>query len=333
MKTKGKKCLSFFLMAVLFLSGIVMPPTPAYAKTQLIATAEREDAPKIELDKKYSVAANDSSQKDEADILAWSSNRWNGCEFVSFKVTEKSNIILEAEETGGSNCWLQIYNADGDILTNQFNIGTRSGNKTLSEKVTLKKGIYYLGLEPHSTINFTLKTETKVLVSESSLKLNSGDYTTIEVVVKKNNQVLKDAKVSFRSTNTKVAKVSSKGKIVAVAAGTCKIKVTSKGITKSVSVLVLPDKVTGVKKVSSTKNSIKIAWTKQTGVDGYGVWMYDKDLEEYTKVKTVSKDFSSATISDLKKNSTYKFKIRAFVKVGSKKSYGETGKIYKAKTN
>lgn len=92
-------------------------------------------------------------------------------------------------------------------------------------------------------------------------------------------------------------------------------------------------KVNNIKRVAATKQSIKLSWKKQKGVSGYEVWMYDPDLEEFTKVKTVSSDFSSANITQLKKGTTYKFRVRGFVKSGSKKYYGEYGKTYKLKTN
>lgn len=94
----------------------------------------------------------------------------------------------------------------------------------------------------------------------------------------------------------------------------------------------VPDKVKSVKQVSKTKTSIKLSWKAQKGVSGYEVWMYDPDLEEYTKVKNVSSDFTSATIKNLKKGTTYKFRVRGYVKVSSKKYYGEYSKTCKMKT-
>ena len=79
--------------------------------------------------------------------------------------------------------------------------------------------------------------------------------------------------LTYKSTKTSVAKVSSKG-------------------TSNITVIVLPN-----------------------------------------KVKTVASDFSSANIIQLKKGTTYKFRVRGFVKSGSKKYYGEFGKTYKLKTN
>jgi hypothetical protein len=169
-------------------------------------------------------------------------------------------------------------------------------------------------------------------VAEKTVRLDTGDSTTLDVVAKKAGKVVSNPKITYKSSNTDVAKVSSKGKVVVVAPGTCKITVKYQGVTKKVSVIVNAKKMTGVSTKSKTKNSIKLSWKAQFGVSGYQVWMYDTDLGEYVKVKNVSKDFNSATISNLKKGTAYKFKIRAYVKSGSKTYYGDYSKVYKVKT-
>jgi hypothetical protein len=169
-------------------------------------------------------------------------------------------------------------------------------------------------------------------VAETTIQIDKGDSTTIDVVAKKAGEVDSNPKITYKSSDTGVAKVSSDGKVVAVASGSCKITVKYQGATKKVTVIVNASKVTGVSTASKTKNSIKLSWKAQSGVSGYQVWMYDTDLGEYVKVKNVSKDFNSATISKLKKGTTYKFKIRAYVKSGSKTYYGDYSKVYKVKT-
>ena len=61
--------------------------------------------------------------------------------------------------------------------------------------------------------------------------------------------------------------------------------------------------------------------------------MYDADLEEFTYVKTVDDDFNVATISGLERDTTYKFKVCAYIKDNSKKYYGDYSKTIKGKTN
>lgn len=330
-----KKMRLLAICAIMFgciIVGGIAKPTEVMAKEQVKATKEMQGAPKIQLDKTYHIAANDSANAGKADILAWYSNKWNYFDFVSFKLTEKMNITLCLEETGGSDAWFQIYDSNGQKVGYEYNVGKRSGKLKLEEKYSLKKGTYYLGLQPHATANIKLKTDTKVVLSEKEVVLEAGDATTIDAVVKKAGKTVENAKITYTSSKKSIAKVSSKGKIVAVAPGSCKIAVKAKGVTSNVTVIVLPDKVKSVKQVSKTKNSIKLSWKKQTGVSGYEVWMYDPDLEEYTKEKNVSSDFNSATIKNLKKKTTYKFRVRSYVKVGSKKHYGEYSKVCKMKT-
>ncbi|BBF42575.1 hypothetical protein lbkm_1259 [Lachnospiraceae bacterium KM106-2] len=324
--------LGLMMSLLILVLNVMLNSTEAQAKTQITATAAMENAPTIQLDKTYKLAAKDSSKASDADVLAWSSDRWNGCEFVKFTLDQKTQLILEAKDTSNSNCWLQIYDANGKTLTEQYCVGTRSEVYKLSQAITLNKGTYYLGLEPHDADTFALKVKTTVKCSESTMKLNKSESTTIDAIAEKNGQVVSNPKFTYKTSNKKIAKVSSKGKVVAVAPGTCKITVSYKGFSKNVTVIVLPGKISSISSVSNVSKSIKLKWKAQTGVSGHEVWMYDKDLKEYAKEKTVSKGFSTATISGLKKKTTYKFKVRAFVKVGSKKYYGDFSKPYTAKT-
>ena len=332
-----KKKIRLLAVCAIMLCGMIVggiaKPAEVMAKQTIKATREMKDAPKIQLDKLYHIAANDSPQAGKADILAWNSHEWNYYDFVTVKLTEKTNLTLFAQETGGSDCWIQLYNSDGERVGEEYNVGTRSGILKRTEKYSLMAGTYYLGLQPHATADIQLKSEKKIVLSEKKVILEPGDKTTIDAVLKKSDKVVKNTKFTYKSTKTSVAKVSSKGKIVAVAPGSCKISVKSQGVTSNITVIVLPNKVNNIKRVAATKQSIKLSWKKQKGISGYEVWMYDPDLEEFTKVKTVASDFSSANIIQLKKGTTYKFRVRGFVKSGSKKYYGEFGKTYKLKTN
>lgn len=333
---KTKKMIKLLAVCVMVICGIVVGgivnPTEVMAKQTIKAVREMKDGPKIQFDKLYHIAAYDSSEAGKADILAWNSNEWNYYDFVTFKLTQKTSITLYAKETGGSDCWIQLYNSNGEKVGEEYNVGKREGILERRVKYSLMAGTYYLGLQPHATADIKLQTDKKIVLSEKTFILESGDQTTIDAVVKKSGKIVENATLTYKSTKTSVAKVSSKGKIVAVAPGKCKIAVKTKGTTSKVTVIVLPNKVNNVKQLAKTKNSIKLSWKKQEGVSGYEVWMYDPDLEEYTKVKTVSSDFGCANIMQLTKKTTYKFRVRGFVKSGSKKYYGDYGKTYRLKT-
>lgn len=169
-------------------------------------------------------------------------------------------------------------------------------------------------------------------VSESTVVLDKGESDAIDATVKLAGSTVSNPRLTYKSNKTSVAKVTSNGKIDAVGPGICKITISYKKVTKKITVIVSPNKVSGVNAEAATKSSITLSWKAQKGVSGYQVWMYDPDLEEYVKVKNVSKDLSSATIEGLQTGTTYKFKVRAYIKNDSKKYDGKCSKVYKAKT-
>lgn len=256
---------------------------------------------------------------------------------------ENEFVYNLVEKADGGNAWIGLYNV-GDSKNENWKWVT--GEKVLYENWKSGEPSFYSygniesyvgffnGIEWNDFVDESGEVDSYVCewekysisVSDTVIKLYEGEATTVDAIVKKYQESTNDVKISYSSNKKSVAKVSSKGKIVAQSAGCCTITLKVKNVQKKIKVIVLPGKVTGIKKVSATKNSIKLSWKSQKGVSGYEVWKYDSDLEEYEKVKSVSGDFSSATINDLKKNTKYEFKIRAYVKDGSKKYYGENSK-------
>ncbi len=78
-----------------------------------------------------------------------------------------------------------------------------------------------------------------------------------------------------------------------------------------------PSKVTAVQ----TTNSIELSWSKVTGADGYRIYQYNSKTKKYEAIKTLSS--TSYRVEKLKAGTTYKFKIRAYKKVGDNKMWGE----------
>lgn len=62
--------------------------------------------------------------------------------------------------------------------------------------------------------------------------------------------------------------------------------------------------------------NVKIKWKKVTGADGYRVYMYNAKTKKYEVYKNVSS--TSCKVKNLTAGTTYKFKIAALVKSGSK---------------
>ncbi len=97
------------------------------------------------------------------------------------------------------------------------------------------------------------------------------------------------------------------------------------------SVLTKP-KATKITKKTAKTNSVKLTW-KKVGCTGYQVQKYDASKKKWVTVKTISKAKTvSCTVKGLKKNTSYKFRVRAYKKSGSLKSYSAWSKAVKVKT-
>ncbi len=104
----------------------------------------------------------------------------------------------------------------------------------------------------------------------------------------------------------------------------------NKTYSKELSVVPAVGKTTGLKAAPYNYNTIKLSWTKQSGVSGYQIYQYNSKTKKYVKVKTVSSKYNYAYIKSLKNGSTYKFKVRAYLK-GSKTLYGSYSSVVSAK--
>lgn len=87
-------------------------------------------------------------------------------------------------------------------------------------------------------------------------------------------------------------------------------------------------KVKDLKASSRKRSSITLKWDKVTGATGYQVYRYNGS--KWVKIATVKSN--SYTNSDLKRNTQYQYKVRAYGTVNGKTSYGSYSSTLKAKT-
>ena len=166
-------------------------------------------------------------------------------------------------------------------------------------------------------------------LSDTSLVMAKGEKVYVKAAVTGPGGKTVSAKAKWKSSDKSVAKVSSKGMVVAMGPGTCTVTCKAKGMTAKVKVVVKPQRVTGLKAISKSSNAIQLQWKKQSGIAKYQVWMYDTDVEEYVLAKTVKGHFNTARIAGLSKNKAYSFKVRGVV---GKKYAGPFSKVVLVRT-
>ena len=170
----------------------------------------------------------------------------------------------------------------------------------------------------------------------TGIKMNR---TTANVIVGKTKKVtvkltpsnIVDTGVKFTSANSSIATVDANGNIKGRRPGkTVVTAMTSNGLTATVKVTVRPAQVTGLKKKSVKSTSVKISWKKQKNVTGYIIYTNVGKSNKYKYYKTTKK--TNIVVKKLKKNTSYRFKVRAYKTVSGSKITGACSNAAKAKT-
>lgn len=95
----------------------------------------------------------------------------------------------------------------------------------------------------------------------------------------------------------------------------------------AVEALTKPENVTEIYTRSITDDSITLYWDKAEGATGYRVYIYNKEEDKFTVYKETSR--TTLTVSDLKKDTAYRFKVMSFKEAGGSTALGDISSEYK----
>ncbi len=140
-------------------------------------------------------------------------------------------------------------------------------------------------------------------------------------------------KVSFSSSNKKVAAVNSKGTVTIKGTGLAKITVKASNGKAVSKVYVAPKKASIGKAKSTAKKTISLTWKKDTKASGYEMQCNtNKKFKSGNKTVTVKKaKTTSAKISKLKSGKKYYVRMRAYKTIEGKKYAGSWSKVMTVK--
>ena len=142
--------------------------------------------------------------------------------------------------------------------------------------------------------------------------------------------------LSYQSSNTKVASVSSDGVVTIKGYGTCTITVTA-AATDQYLKAVRRITVKGIlarpvlKAVNKPGKKIKLSWNKVQKTRGYLLYVKLPGEKKYRLAVSKPAKVKSVTHSGLTKGKKYSYKLRAYMKVGKKTVYSQYSKTVTVK--
>ena len=143
------------------------------------------------------------------------------------------------------------------------------------------------------------------------------------------------AKLSYASSNRKVASVASNGKVTVKGCGVAKITVRAaetkdyRAASKTVTLTVKPRRVSLVSVKSKKKKTVFVKWKRDAKASGYLIeCATDRNFKKQKTKITVSRSKTvSATVKKLKAGKRYYVRVCAYTKNGKKKIQGDWSKL------
>lgn len=132
--------------------------------------------------------------------------------------------------------------------------------------------------------------------------------------------------LTYKSSNTSIASVSSTGQVTLKNPGTAVINVTAEETNAffgdNVKVTVKSTlKAPSLTAKKASKTSIRLSWTKTGGASGYQIYKYSPSKKRYVKAATKSYKVCATTNKKLKRHRRHYYKIRAYRVVNGKYVY------------
>ena len=296
-------------------------------------------------DRDYKVTYENNVNAGTAKVIITGMGAYKGQIVKTFTISKKASTL---------NVPTSIFNKT--YGNSRFNLGVSSNtavsyvssNSSVasvdqSGSVTIKGvGIANITVTALGDGNFTPVQKSVVIsVGKGTASVKASNYkkTRSSKKFKVKASSTSGGKLTYSSSNKKVATVSKGGYVTIKGIGKTTITIKSAATSKynasykKITVQVVP-KTMKINKVKAGKKSVKVYWSKDKYVSGYQVVIAkDKKFKKGKKTYKISKNkYTSKNISKLSKKKYYYVKMRSYKKVGRTYYYSNYSKIKRIKT-
>ena len=254
----------------------------------------------------------DVSKNVQLEILHCGNNRLTNMDISkNTKLQTFECMDNEYEATLNSKNQLDVSTLPGFQTSKVSNVkGGKLSGKLLTFNSGSTKVTYTYNCGNNKTATFTIvvakRMVTKLTLNKTKATLNPVDTLTLKATVTPSNATNKA--VTWKSSNTKVATVSSSGKVTAKAAGTATITCTAKDGSGKSAIC----KIT-VRKYTNTEAFVARIYTKALGRNpeaaGLKYWTGEINAKRRTPVQVAEEFFFAPEFTNKKLNNTEYVKV------------------------
>ena len=241
----------------------------------------------------------------DAEFKGWSLQR-NGTPLTSHRYTVKSNVTLyalwvrdledgEVRLSKTSYVYTGKNICPGVTVTYDDKKLTKGTDYTVAYSRNINVGTAYVTITGKGKYEGRVRKSFKITRAAQNLTLKAGAsrLAVARTTVVTAGGARETKKYTFKSSDTKIATVTSAGKVTAKKVGTVKIRVSTpqtanyKAGSRYITIKVVPG-VTNRLTAVNQKTGVRLTWTRVTGATGYIIYRDGKLIKTITKGTTVT---------------------------------------------
>lgn len=250
-----------------------------------------------------------------------------------------SYAIPKAEKQGYKFCG---WKSNSILTTPTYFVGQcTTANRNINLYAVWEKNENNNGNTSSNGNNNTIGNKNDVTIQKKAQKITAKSFTKTygSRAFSLNAKTNGNGKLTYKSSNNKVAKISSTGKVTIKGCGKVTIIVNAsetsdyKVATKKITITVKPKKGKLSKVTSPKKATIKITWSRLKGITGYQLQISgNKKFGKGVLQRYFSKKQKSITVPLLKKSGKkYYVRIRSYKQTRGRDYYGKWSKVKSVK--